>query len=281
MPATNSAYTLLSVIAALSSISDAAPLEVDLGYVGVRGLRNETTGVNSYLGISFAAPPRAPIAIESQNKYTKGQIPNASSHNVQCNQGTPQWSEVVPILTTALASGGASIKSSEDCLHLDIFTPSMPESVSLPVLLSIHGGGYTLGNGADAAAGSNFVNRSDGGMIFVTIQHRLGGYGFLSSDAIEEESAPDAGLLDVRAATESLSEEALTNAIDASYEIGYAQGPYAYGVFYYGPAVDGRIIQDLPFQELEAGYFAKVPLITDHTTFERAGFSNLSTKTLQ
>ncbi|THY68277.1 hypothetical protein D6C87_06471 [Aureobasidium pullulans] len=104
--------------------------------------------------------------------------------------------------TTALASGGASIKSSEDCLHLDIFTPSNPESVNLPVLLSIHGGGYTLGNGANAAAGSNFVNRSDGGMIFVTIQYRLGGYGFLSPDAIEEDGAPNAGLLDVRAVTE-------------------------------------------------------------------------------
>ncbi|THY94886.1 hypothetical protein D6C92_04665 [Aureobasidium pullulans] len=79
----------------------------------------------------------------------------------------------------------------------------------------------------------------------------------------------------------SLSEEALTNAIDASYEIGYAQGLYAYGYFYYGPAVDGRIIQDLPSQELEAGNLAKVPLITDHTSFERAGFSNLSTRTLQ
>lgn len=38
--------------------------------------------------------------------------------------------------------------------------------------------------------------------MFVTIQYRLGGYGFLSPDAIEEESAPDAGLFDVRAAPE-------------------------------------------------------------------------------
>ncbi|CAD0049740.1 unnamed protein product [Aureobasidium pullulans] len=87
-------------------------------------------------------------------------------------------------------------------LHLDIFTPSNPESVNLPVLLSIHGGGYTLGNGANAAAGLNFVNRSDGGMIFVTIQYRLGGYGFLSPDAIKEDGAPNARLLDERAATE-------------------------------------------------------------------------------
>ena len=108
----------------------------------------------------------------------------------------------MPILTTALASGGASIKSSEDCLRLHIFTPSNPESVNLLVLFSIHGGGYTLGNGANAAAGSNFVNRSDGGMIFVTIQYRLGGYGFLSPDAIKEDGAPNARLLDERAATE-------------------------------------------------------------------------------
>ncbi|THW24620.1 hypothetical protein D6D23_05100 [Aureobasidium pullulans] len=64
----------------------------------------------------------------------------------------------------------------------------------------------------------------------------------------------------------SLSEEALTNAIDASYEIGYAQGLYAYGYFYYGPAVDGRIIQDLPSQELEAGNLAKLA-----TAFSDAG----------
>ncbi|THX57918.1 hypothetical protein D6D06_03378 [Aureobasidium pullulans] len=83
------------------------------------------------------------------------------------------------------------------------------------------------------------------------------------------------------AIAESLSEEAPTNAIDASHEIGYAQGLYAYGDFYYGPAVDGRIIQDLPSRELEAGNFAKVPLVTDHTTFEGAGFSNFSTRTIQ
>ncbi|THY81075.1 hypothetical protein D6C95_09241 [Aureobasidium pullulans] len=58
----------------------------------------------------------------------------------------------------------------------------------------------------------------------------------------------------------SLSEEALTNAIDASYEIGYAQGLYTYGDFYHGPAVDGRIIQDLPSRELEAGNSAKTTL---------------------
>ncbi|KAI5239119.1 hypothetical protein E4T42_08797 [Aureobasidium subglaciale] len=160
--------------------------------------------VNSYLGIPYAAPPvgdlrwRAPVPISQHNNYTKGNILKATTHTVQCVQGLPQWSTTVPLLTTALP-GGASIESSEDCLHLDILTPSDAQSSDLPVPLNIHGGGYTLGNGANAG-GPNFVSRSNGSLIFVSIQYRLGGYGFLSSDPIQEDGSANTRLLDQRTA---------------------------------------------------------------------------------
>jgi carboxylesterase type B len=70
---------------------------------------------------------------------------------------------------------------------------------SLPVLLWIHGGGYTEGNAANAG-GPSFVSSSDGSMVFVSIQYRLGAYGFLSSEAVFEDGSPNAALLDQRAA---------------------------------------------------------------------------------
>ena len=66
-------------------------------------------------------------------------------------------------------------------------------------MLWIHGGGYTIGNAANAG-GPNFVNSSNGSIIFVSIQYRLGAYGFLTSDEVAENGTPNAALLDQRAA---------------------------------------------------------------------------------
>lgn len=67
------------------------------------------------------------------------------------------------------------------------------------MLLWIHGGGYTIGSAANAG-GPNFVSSTNGSMIFVSIQYRLGAYGFLASDAVVEDGTPNAALLDQRAA---------------------------------------------------------------------------------
>lgn len=97
------------------------------------------------------------------------------------------------------ASSSDGPSSSEDCLILDVFTPSDANKKDLPVLLWIHGGGYTLGNAANAG-GRNFVSSSNGSVIFVSIQYRLGAYGFLASDAVAKDGSPNAALLDQRAA---------------------------------------------------------------------------------
>lgn len=97
------------------------------------------------------------------------------------------------------ASFAAPLSSSEDCLILDVFAPSNATGQDLPVLLWIHGGGYAVGNAANAG-GPNFVSSSNGSVIFVSIQYRLGAYGFLASDAVAEDGTPNAALLDQRAA---------------------------------------------------------------------------------
>jgi hypothetical protein len=49
---------------------------------------------------------------------------------------------------------------------------------------------------------------------------------------------------------------------------------YGYGVFNYGPVVDGRFIRDLPDQEFKKGHFYNVPTIVDHDAFEGVLFTN-------
>eukprot|EP01083_Nonionella_stella_P074790 203002_1 len=74
--------------------------------------------------------------------------------------------------------------SSEDCLTLNIWTPDT--SGSLPVMVWIHGGGFTTGSSSDNAyAGHNFATQ---GIVFVSINYRLGLLGFLALPEIAIET---------------------------------------------------------------------------------------------
>ena len=63
----------------------------------------------------------------------------------------------------------------------------------------IHGGGFTQGS-SYAVPGSAMVDTSDESMIYVSLQYRLGVYGFLSSVDVRENGKANVGLLDQRAA---------------------------------------------------------------------------------
>jgi carboxylesterase type B len=112
-------------------------------------------------------------------------------------QGEPAWYALLPAEITG--NGAQSIPTSEDCLTLDVFAPSDATNMSLPVLIWIHGGGYTFGNGRHAG-GPNFITHSGDSMLFVSIQYRLGAYGFLAGDDVAKEGTPNAALLDQRMA---------------------------------------------------------------------------------
>ena len=151
------------------------------------------------MAIVDCSPRRAPVPIELGNTTSFGRALDATTQGPQCGQGQPAWIAALFALYGDASSSGASIPSSEDCLILDVFAPSNATGEGLPVLLWIHGGGYTLGNAANSG-GPNFVSSSNGSMVFVSIQYRLGAYGFLSSDEVAEDGSPNAGLLDQRAA---------------------------------------------------------------------------------
>ncbi|KIW96658.1 uncharacterized protein Z519_02049 [Cladophialophora bantiana CBS 173.52] len=347
------ALLFLSAFTKAQNSSSTVPV-IDLGYVKYSGYQNATAGINYYRGIRYAAAPTGelrwakPVPIEYMNNYN-GQTINASTLGPACYQSSAR---------STYASPSAPQGQSEDCLLLDVLVPSRPISTALPVLFTIHGGGYVGGSAPFSYPGDALVNRSNGNIIYVGIQYRLGMFGFMGGDVIAENGALNAGLLDQRAAMDwvqrnirafggdpgrvtiwggsagggsvscqliansgsdfppfaaaiadhpwwqplanrstqniqyntalklsgcsdinclrSLSSATVGNLNQAVINATYPGPGNAYGVYYWGPVVDGKFIRDLPNQEFAKGNFYKVPLITNRDAYEGYIFSNMT-----
>ena len=92
--------------------------------------------------------------------------------------------------------------ASEDCLNLNIWTPAAADSDRLPVMVWIHGGGFQAGAGPEPRHDGDALARK--GVVVVTINYRLGVFGFLAHPELTRESGRKSsgnyGLLDQVAA---------------------------------------------------------------------------------
>lgn len=91
---------------------------------------------------------------------------------------------------------------SEDCLRLNIWTPEI-DNIKRPVLVWLHGGGFTNGNGfeQDGYDGENISRYGD--IVFCSINHRLGAFGFTDLSSTGDEryaKSGNVGMLDIVAA---------------------------------------------------------------------------------
>src|SRR5580693_9003762 len=91
---------------------------------------------------------------------------------------------------------------SEDCLYLNVWTPAKPGSGKLPVLVYIFGGGFQNGDGSEYRYDGESMARK--GIVVVTVNYRLGIFGFFSHPDLTKESPHHAsgnyGMLDQVAA---------------------------------------------------------------------------------
>ncbi|KAK1828639.1 acetylcholinesterase [Podospora conica] len=167
----------------LLSCKAGSSLVADLGYARYKGYADAATGINYWKGIRYAAaptgnlrwkPPRFPAAEPGRP------IIDASAFGPVC----PQTFPAVPGLPPQ--------SGNEDCLFLNVYAPA--NARNLPVLVWIHGGGYGLGNANDDM--TEIINANNNGMVVVSIQYRLGAFGFLSSDEVKDKGVVNAGILD-------------------------------------------------------------------------------------
>ncbi|AWH35289.1 carboxylesterase [Stenotrophomonas sp. ZAC14D1_NAIMI4_6] len=83
----------------------------------------------------------------------------------------------------AAPQGGSEGPGSEDCLFLNVWTPTLDASARRPVLVYIHGGGFNNGSGSDPLYdGSALCRRGD--VVVVTLNHRLNTFGYLYLGAL-------------------------------------------------------------------------------------------------
>lgn len=98
-----------------------------------------------------------PIPIEAMNDYSADMVYDASSIGPACYQSLPQSTYMPYNDSFAYTPQGVS----EDCLTIDVLVPTNPVSKRLPVMVQIHGGGYTSGS-AQSYPGDGMVNASNG-----------------------------------------------------------------------------------------------------------------------
>lgn len=162
------------VLAALPEV-----ITTEAGFI--RG-KNSQDLVQAFLGVPYAAPPVGSLRWKPPrpvSHWTKTR--SAQTFAPACLQ---PWSE--------------STLQSEDCLYLNIWTPATSAKEALPVMVWIHGGGFTFGSGASSENQGQILARR--GVIVVTINYRLGVFGFLGHEWLSTETnqkvSGNYGLLD-------------------------------------------------------------------------------------
>lgn len=178
---------LTALLVGLPALAAAATVRVEGGVL--RGL--PAKGVVAYEGVPFAAPPVGPLRWREPQPVApwKG-VRRATAFAPACLQlGVSMPGEPDP-------------KTSEDCLYLNVWTPSGPHHRRRPVMAFIPGGGYT--NGATSLPlywGDRLARR---GVVVVTIGYRLGPLGYLAHPELTAESphhsSGNYGLMDQAAA---------------------------------------------------------------------------------
>jgi para-nitrobenzyl esterase len=190
----NRAFLTIAIgTAILAAARVSAPPRVTIETGTLEGL--DTAGVMVFRGIPYAAPPVGELRWKPPQPAAHWNGVRAASqlgHN--CIQHQP-YGDIDPF-----AAG-----VSEDCLYLNVWTSSLPlptSRVPRPVLVWIHGGGFFAGFGGEER--HNGARLAQKGAVVVTLNYRLGAFGFLAHPAFAAESphhaAGNYGLLDQIAA---------------------------------------------------------------------------------
>ncbi len=148
----------------------------------VQGLRE--SGIRQFLGLRYAQPPIGALRFQPPQPHTPGaELIDATRYgNRHLQVG---WPEEV------LAGLEWQGEESEDCLFLNVFTPDSETDEPRPVLVWIHGGAFMCGSGNDYDA-SKFVRDYD--VVVVTINYRIGVFGFLNLETLGNAHAGSANL---------------------------------------------------------------------------------------
>lgn len=159
--------------------------ETSHGYL--RGSRRD--GIQIFKGIPYAAPPVGPLRWQPPaDAIPWAGVREANEYGHWAPQRRSSFDEM-----TDSRSG----EQSEDCLTLNLWTPGIDQA-RRPVMVWIHGGSFVRGSGAQEVCEGHSLSRH-GDLVVVTINYRLGVFGFANLAAVTGGKIPatgNEGLLD-------------------------------------------------------------------------------------
>jgi para-nitrobenzyl esterase len=172
------AVALVGVIANLGFAQQAAPVKIEGGLVQ----STNEDGLTIYRGIPFAAPPVGDLRWRAPQPAAK-------------------WDGVLPTTKfgpSPIQGTRTGSSMSEDCLFLNVWTPAKSANDKIPVLVWIYGGGFSAGSTSDRNYSGEKLAKK--GVVFVSINYRVGQLGFLAHPELSAETtnhvSGNYGLLD-------------------------------------------------------------------------------------
>jgi para-nitrobenzyl esterase len=160
--------------------------EVETVHGRIRG--STSAGIHVFRGIPFARAPRGVLRFSPP---LPPEVWTGVREALRPGPAAPQLP--LPLLRWLNAAGQAS---DEDCLSLNVWTPGL-DTARRPVLVWIHGGGFLIGSGSTVVYdGRDMARRGDA--VVVSLNYRLGAFGYAHLDRLWPEEFPEASNLGVR-----------------------------------------------------------------------------------
>ena len=168
------AATLAGAFAMTAARAADAPYTAQVQSGALRGVLDGD--VAGFKGIPYAAPPIGPLRWRApQAPAAWSGVRDADKYGAICTQKFD-----------GKDNGVGALPMSEDCLTLNVWSPVSGPRKGLPVMVWIHGGGFVNGSGTAALYdGSNLARQ---GVVVVTINYRLGRFGFFAHPALTREN---------------------------------------------------------------------------------------------
>ncbi len=227
----------------------------------IAGNAPDASGVVSYKGIPYAAPPVGSLrwrAPQPAQPWTG--VRDAKQYGHPCWQGT--------------AFGPVdNSQASEDCLTLNVWSAARGPGERRPVMVWLHGGGFQFGTSGDPRwEGENLAKK---GVVVVSINYRLGVFGFLARNDLDQESSGRSsgmyGIEDMIAALRWVKANAVAFGGDPANVtvFGQSAGAHAVGILMASPLTGGSFDKAIA----ESGAFWESPkgVMASHATAAQIG----------
>lgn len=220
-------------------------------YGKVAGYRQD--GINIFKGIPYAKAERF-MAPEPPDKWEG--VRSSRAYGPTCPQGKRMgWYSD----EQAFAFDWDDGYPDEDCLRVNVWTPGINDGKKRPVMVWLHGGGFSAGSGQELPSydGTNLAKKGD--VVVVTLNHRLNILGFLDLSVYGDKYAKsgNAGLLDLVAALHWVHDNIASFGGDASNVTIFGQSggggkvsmllatPSAHGLFHKAIIQSGSMVRTM------------------------------------